>query len=156
MQAEMMELEREIFLGPGVEMGHSNIFVGSACAASQDCRAFKTPSGGRSRADHPPTAGIGGRGQTTNLAQVCDPFEMPFDYPINPHPRGTPTPTPPPWQYVPASAYVPLSTRSPRVKTAGAGAVDREIGGGAHSTSAVTPRRAFNGDASVAALKRQR
>jgi hypothetical protein len=34
MQAEMQELEKEIFLGPGVEMGHANIFVGDTDGAA--------------------------------------------------------------------------------------------------------------------------
>lgn len=148
MQAEMMELEREIFLGPGVEMGPS-IFVGSPGAASQERGGFRSP--GRVSA-HLPTSGVGGRGQTTDPTRVSDPFEMPFDYPMNPHPRGTPTPTPTPWQYVPASTYVPLSTRSPREKAAGAR--EREIGRSALSASAVTPGRAAKQDASVATLKR--
>ncbi len=148
MQAEMQELEKEIFLGPGVEMGHANIMVGDSEGMPLVKQGgLRTP--GRASADLP-TAGIGGRGNTQVSAN--DPFEMPFDYPMNPHPRGTPTPTPTPWQYVPPAAYVPLSTNSPRAKPSGADGRGEVMG--ALSASAFTPGRASRQDAAVATQRR--
>jgi len=114
MQEEMQELEKELFLGPGVEMGHSGIYVGDPDAAKSGGYVAGLVRSRANSAGPARTSGIGGRGPSLGGG---DPFQMPFDYPLNPHPRGTPVATPePPWQYVPASAYVPLSTKSPRGK----------------------------------------
>ena len=119
MQEEMQELEKELFLGPGVEMGHSGINVGDPDAAKSGGYVAGLVRSHAGSAGPTRTSGIGGRGPSCGGG---DPFQMPFDYPLNPHPRGTPTATPePPWQYVPASAYVPMSTKSPRGKEGGGG-----------------------------------
>jgi hypothetical protein len=115
MQEEMQELEKELFLGPGVEMGHPDIFVGDPPAATSGVYVGLRVVKSRAKSAGPAcTFGIGGRGPSRRGG---DHFQMPFDFPINTHPRGIPSATPePPWQYVPASAYVPCSTMSPPAK----------------------------------------
>jgi hypothetical protein len=102
MQMEIEELEKEIFLGPGVEMSRHPAAARRPSAESQT---------GFSRwARERGPRGIRNGGGA--------PFDTPFDYPIkplNPHPRGTPTPVSMPWQYVRASEYVPYSSTRPHV-----------------------------------------
>lgn len=76
MQAEMEALEREIFLGPGGEMG-GDIFVGHPPAA----RSAVLPSS-VAHMVHMAGKEIGGRG-TTQRGAAPDSYEIPFDFPVN-------------------------------------------------------------------------
>lgn len=121
MQAEMQELEREIFLGPGVEMGHENIFVGHSRGSRRAAPAAPTDTRKAAKVLQMASKGIGGRGATSRGA-ARDAFEMPFDFPVKALARdalsGTPSGKAAPQYYVPASNYVSSLTKTPRGKGA--------------------------------------
>jgi len=154
MQEEMQELEKELFLGPGVEMGHPDIFVGDPPAATSGVYVGLRVVKSRAKSAGPAcTFGIGGRGPSRRGG---DHFQMPFDFPINTHPRGIPSATPePPWQYVPASAYVPCSTMSPPAKAGRGGGGQLSAGQQQRaSLSLSTPQKGAQVDAASSTAPR--
>jgi hypothetical protein len=124
MQAEMRLLEEEIFLGPGVEFG-PKAHVGvdglpvTSIAGNWD-KAATCGRGGGSDISVLLTAKPDGRNPRER------PIDYPFRKPVNPHPRGTPTPAPKPWQYCRLSEYIPYASGKKNAQaTARAGDCER-------------------------------